>query len=135
MIVSMLLSAGAVSGGSPYVPTDAERARWTLQDMMSWKTALEAYKSDHGAYPDAADANAARAAVQPAYIAHLPMNDAWGRVYRFEKTTDGFRLISPGANGSFEPDTWTTGGKSDDFAADAVVTSSQRWWFRSWNFR
>jgi len=36
-----------------YMPTDAERARWTMFDMRSWKTAFDAYKMDHGAYPNA----------------------------------------------------------------------------------
>ena len=27
-----------------YNPTDVERARWTIADMLSWRTAIEALK-------------------------------------------------------------------------------------------
>jgi len=30
------------AGGTGYVPSDAERARWTMSDMRSWVIALSA---------------------------------------------------------------------------------------------
>ncbi|HYM61086.1 MAG TPA: type II secretion system protein GspG [Thermoanaerobaculia bacterium] len=118
----------------PYVPTDAERARWTMHDMRSWQIALGAYKLDHGSFPDAKTLEQARDAVQPVYIAHAPMHDAWGNAYRYESDAkDGFRIVSAGADGKFQPETWSTGGRTASWADDAVITGSGRWLFRMWD--
>jgi Type II secretion system (T2SS), protein G len=119
-----------------YMPTDIERARWTIADMLTWRTAIEAYATDHGVYPDAKTLEELRDAVQPLYIAHAPMHDAWGNPYRYERDDKiGFRLISAGADGAFDPSTWSTGGRTTSFNDDAVVTPRERWMFRYWDLR
>ena len=118
-----------------YVPTDAERARWTLQDMQSWRIALEAYKTDHKSYPAAATLQEAVAAIAPMYIRVAPVNDAWGRPYLYERTGEGFRLVSAGADGEFNRASWTTAAKDLAPEADAVISDAARFWFRSWEFR
>lgn len=119
-----------------YLPTDAERARWTLHDMMSWRIAIEAYATDFGGYPDVKTLEELRDAVQPRYIMTAPMHDAWGNAYRYERDAKvGYRLISAGADGAFVPETWSKGGRSASFSDDAVVTPKERFWFRSWEFR
>jgi hypothetical protein len=124
----------AAAADSPYVPSDAERARWTLQDMRSWRIALDAYKIDHKAYPAATTLDEARAAVQGIYIKSVPMHDAWGRPYLYEKTETGFRLVSAGADGKFDKSSWTTPGPQGSLHADAVMTEEGKFWFRSWSF-
>ena len=124
----------AVLAMAAYSPTDQDRARWTMSDMMSWRTALQAYASDHGVYPDAKNLNELRDAVQPVYIAHAPMVDAWGNAYRYELISPvQFRLVSSGSDGKFEPATWTAAAKGLPFDADAVVTNEGRWMYRAWN--
>lgn len=118
-----------------YNPSDAERARWTMSDMVSWKITIEAYAKDHGSYPEAATLEQLRDAVQPIYISHAPMVDAWGNPYRYERHATGFRVVSAGADGRFEAATWTTGAKKLPYDADAVVTNEGRWLFRSWEFQ
>jgi hypothetical protein len=119
-----------------YIPTDAERARWTMQDMMSWKTVFDAYKVDHKDYPVVKNAEEARAVGEPIYIRHAPMNDAWGRPYRIESDGKKFSIVSAGADGVFKPETWTTEAKTlSSFDDDAVVTNESRWWFRRWEFK
>src|ERR1044072_4104104 len=88
-----------------YNPTDADRARWTMGDMMSWRTAIEAYATDHHAYPDVPSIEQLRDAVQPIYLSHAPTIDAWGNAYKYEKTASGYRLVSAGADGKFAPAT------------------------------
>jgi type II secretion system (T2SS) protein G len=119
-----------------YMPTDIERARWTIADMLTLRTAIEAYATDHGVYPDVKTLEELRDAVQPLYIAHAPMHDAWGSPYRYERDDKiGFRLISAGADGAFDPSTWSTGGRTTSFNDDAVVTPRERWMFRYWDLR
>lgn len=131
----LLLLAVPVIAADPYCPTDAERARWTMHDMLSWKTVFDAYKSDHGQYPVVSTVEEARAAGEPVYIKHAPLNDAWGRPYRIESDGKTFRIISAGADGTFKPESWATGGQLDSFDDDAVVTNEGRWWFRRWEFK
>jgi Type II secretion system (T2SS), protein G len=133
---TFLLVATAAWAANPYMPTDAERARWTLDDMLSWRTAIEAYATDYGFYPDAKTLEELRADVQPRYILHAPMHDAWGNPFRYERDEKvGFRFISAGADGTFDPASWTVGGKRTSFDDDAVVTPKERFWFRWWDFQ
>jgi hypothetical protein len=118
----------------PYAPTDAERARWTMSDMLSWRTALEAYAQDHKTYPVAATLDELRKQVEGRYTMVAPARDAWGNAYRYERNGDGFRLVSAGADGRFDEATWATGGQAGSLAADAVVSDQGRWLFRSWSF-
>lgn len=125
----------ALFAADPYIPTDAERARWTMHDMQSWRIALDAYKLDHKLYPTAKTPEEARAAVEPIYIFHAPMTDAWGHTYQIESNRNGFRIISAGADGSFQPQTWSVGGRMSSFTADAVATNEGEWLFRFWEMR
>ena len=119
----------------PYVPTDAERARWTMYDLQSWRTSFDAYKLDHKVYPTAKTPEEARAAVEPMYILHAPVADAWGHAYQIKSNGTGFRVISAGADGTFQPETWSVGGRMSSFASDAVATNEGRWLFRFWEMR
>src|SRR5262249_7195971 len=120
-----------------YNPTDFDRARWTMDDMRSWRTAIYAYATDHGVYPEAKTLEELRDAVQPLYIAHAPMLDAWGNAYRYEPLDGGknFRMVSAGADGTFDPASWTTGGEQSSFHADAVITKEGRGLFRYWSLK
>ena len=135
LAIAVLLLASTALAADSYIPTDAERARWTMHDMMSWKTALDAYRTDHPAYPVMKTPEDARAAVEPVYIKHLPLTDAWGRPYRVESDGKTFKVVSSGADGTFKPETWSTPGQLDSFDDDAVVTNDAKWWFRRWQFK
>jgi type II secretory pathway pseudopilin PulG len=127
-----ILSVAALGA---YVPTNAERARWTMQDMMSWKMVFEAYRVDHKEYPHVTTVAEARAIAEPVYIKAAPLTDAWGNPYRVEADGKSFRLVSAGADGVFKPETWTTGGGLPSFNDDAVITNEGRWWFRRWELQ
>src|SRR3954466_10455814 len=104
----IVIAAFPLFAGDVYQPTDAERACWTSSDMNSWRIALAAYSSDHGSFPAAKTPEEARAAIEPMYIAHAPMHDAWGHPYHYELFgKNGYRLVSAGADGKFQPEGWS----------------------------
>jgi hypothetical protein len=128
LLIPILFLAAAT-----YHPTDAERARWTYFDMGSIATCLEAYASDHNAYPDVSDIDALRPLVQPLYVVNLPTHDAWGNPYRIESTAKGYRIISAGSDGKFDESTWTTAAKDLPTSADAVYENGK--FIRKWSFK
>ncbi len=133
MILGLILVTSAAFAASPYLPTDTERARWTMSDLQSWRIALEAYMVDHGTYPQAKTLDELRSAIEPLYIRHALMTDAWGNAYRYAPTADGTpRVISAGADGKFDEKSWATGGQMESYDDDAVMTPTARWMFRSW---
>lgn len=134
LVAVLCVTSASAWAASSYVPSDAERARWTMFDMHSWKIALSAYRSDHGVYPTAKTLDEARAAVEPMYIAHAPMTDAWGNPYRIESNATSFQVISAGADGVFERDLSKT-GVLPSFNDDAVATESGNWLVRRWNLK
>jgi hypothetical protein len=119
----------------PYVPTDLERARWTMGDMVSWRICFAAYKQDHGKYPEAKSAEEAKTAFEPVYIAHLPMTDTWGNAYAVDSNANSFTVVSAGADGKFDKQSWSTGGTLQSFDDDAVATNEGKWLFRHWNLK
>ena len=133
MLATLVTPLFAANG--PYTPTDAERARWTMGDMVSWRLCFAAYKQDHGKYPEVKSAEEAKAAFEPVYIAHLPMMDAWGRTFAVESNANGFTVVSAGADSKFDKRSWSTGGTLPSFDDDAVATSEGRWLFRHWNLK
>lgn len=137
MFAKRLLAALAASAltMAAYVPTDAERARWTMHDMMSWKIVFDAYRLDHKEYPHVSTLEEARAIGEPIYIKAAPMHDAWGNPYRIEADGKTFRIVSAGADGKFDPPTWSVPANALPYDADAVMTNEGRWLFRSWEVK
>jgi len=137
MFTKRLFAAALVSIATmgAYTPTDAERARWTMHDMMSWKIVFDAYYTDHKEYPHVGTVEEARAIGEPIYINAAPMHDAWGNPYRIESDGKTFRIVSAGSDGKFDPSTWGVTAKKLPFDADAVLTNEGRWLFRAWDFQ
>lgn len=129
-VVSPLFAADGL-----YVPTDAERARWTMSDMVSWRICFAAYKLDHGKYPEVKSPADAKAAFEPVYILHLPTMDAWGRPYAVASDASSFTVASAGADGKFDKQSWSVGAALESFDDDAVATQEGRWLFRHWTLK
>ena len=126
-IVTPLFAANGL-----YAPTDAERARWTMGDMESWRLCFAAYKQDHGKYPELKSVEDAKSAFEPIYISQLPMTDAWGRAYAVQANANSYTLASAGADGKFDKQSWLTGATLQSFDEDAVATNEGRWLLRHW---
>ena len=89
-IASMLTAVLAhADTRAPSPPTDAERARWTMSDMRSLATALEAYAKDRDSYPSGASFSVVVASIQPNYIRKAPTRDAWGHDFHYTAGPDG----------------------------------------------
>jgi hypothetical protein len=127
--------AAPLFAANPYAPTDTERARWTMGDMVSWRICFAAYKQDHGKYPEVKSAEEAKAAFEPIYVAHLPMTDAWGNAYAVQSDANSFTVVSAGSDGKFDKKSWSTGGTLQSFDEDAVATNEGRWLLRHWNMK
>jgi hypothetical protein len=136
-LIALMFAAIAmplISADGPYIPTNSERANWTMWDMRTWRTCFDAYASDHHQYPEVKSAEEARALFEPIYVLHLPMTDAWGRLYAVESDAKGYKVVSSGADGKFDRTTWSTGGELKSFDDDAVAAQDGRGLFRHWTF-
>ncbi len=93
---------------------ETSRAVRTLADLLVIRTALEQYATEHGTLP---------AALPP----DLPRNDAWG--HPFAVTIDAraktYRVVSAGADGTFDEKRWGETGESSDYARDAVLQNGE----------
>ena len=118
----------------PYLPTDAERARWTMSDLRSLATAVEAFAVDHKTYPSASNLEELIPLIQPSYIRKAPAADAWGHSFVYVRAADGesYRLVSAGSDGKTDPTSWETAGTLKSFDEDAVVDAGSL--TRPWPF-
>jgi hypothetical protein len=135
ILVFLALSfAASMSAVEPYLPTDAERARWTMSDLASWRICFEAYKMDYNHYP-AGTAEEIRAAIEPVYIYRLPVTDAWGHAYRVQSDGKSYRVVSAGSDGTFDESFWNKPAADLPFDADAVAAPDGQQLVRSWKYR
>lgn len=137
-VVALGVITGAAAGGArddTYLPSDAERARWTMSDMRTLAIALAAYHIDRKAYPGGASLADAIAAVEPIYVRKAPTRDAWGTPFRYLPAADGsgYMIVSAGADRVFEESPWDRPGESDDFADDVVLRDDRL--IRTWQYR
>lgn len=133
LLAVIALAAFPLLAADAYQPTDIERAGWTSSDMNSLRTALAAYHSDNGTFPDVKTMEEVRAAIEPKYIMHTAVHDAWGHPFHYElHGKDGYRLVSAGADGKFQPEGWSLTGRNPDLNVDAVATEEGRWLQLSW---
>lgn len=121
--------------GEPYVPTDAERARWTMADMRTLAIALSAFHTDNGRYPDGETLQAAIPDIEPSYVRKAPSRDAWGTPFKYvpDPGGSGYLLVSAGADLAFDASTWSTETKAASFGEDAVVRTGD--FTRVWVYR
>jgi Type II secretion system (T2SS), protein G len=139
VVAALTQTALPATEGSKYVPSDAERARWTMSDMRSLATAIEAFASDKNnkqhSYPNAATIEALIPLIQPTFMKKAPTSDAWGHTYAYVPAADGqsYRLVSGGSDGKTDPASWGTPGPLTTFDQDAVLESGSL--TRPWNFR
>ncbi|HEX4823729.1 MAG TPA: type II secretion system protein GspG [Candidatus Polarisedimenticolaceae bacterium] len=130
LILGLLLAAVP----QPSIPTDAERARWTMDDMRTLATAIEAYAVDHKTYPVGSSLAAIVATIEPIYVSKAPTRDAWGHDFLYTcKDGQAYTIVSTGADGVADPASWSRPAKLDAFTEDAVLTSGKM--DRSWAYR
>jgi type II secretory pathway pseudopilin PulG len=112
----------------PNLLTAMQRSRQkrTMADMRYVGTALEAYAADHQAYPQGDSLDAVRALLTPKYIKQVPTVDGWTHAYRYAPVTDGYRLVSAGADGVFDhPPAEYQKATTDSFNCDLVYANGE----------
>jgi hypothetical protein len=134
LIFMALVFAASVSAVEPYLPSDAERARWTMSDLLTWQICLDAYKTDYNHFPAGA-VDQVRTVLEPVYITHLPLTDAWGHPYRIESDGKSYRIVSAGSDGRFDETTWNEPAKHLPYDADAILASGTQGLTRAWKYR
>ena len=97
----------------------------TLMNMRSIRIAIEAYAIDHKAYPTTASLPELEKLVSPNYIRTISTKDAWGTELRYLPTPDGkaYRIVSAGADRTFDEASWGTPGLLTTPQEDAVLGS------------
>ncbi|MBN2431627.1 MAG: type II secretion system protein GspG [Acidobacteria bacterium] len=103
--VGLLMIIGIIAAISiPSLLEARERvsAKKTMGDMRQIVTAVEAYYTDQGRYPEAATIGELNKILQDdVYARNLPTLDAWGHPFVFESQPDGpgYCLLSIGSDG------------------------------------
>jgi uncharacterized protein len=97
--------------------------RGTMADMRTIAVALEAYATDHDAYP-LGDFASLKAVLEPTYIRELPKTDVWGHDYAYVVSSDRtrYRIVSAGGDSIFE---WDSRRITDEESPDELRISQK----------
>jgi general secretion pathway protein G len=114
VIVGVILVVVAIVGilaaiAIPNLLTAMQRSKQkrTMADLRTIAVAVEAYASDHNAYPDGKDLATLSGVLVPTYMRTVPVVDGWGHPMRYQSwSSDGQRIDvyavgSAGKDGSF----------------------------------
>lgn len=103
----------------------------SMADMRQIATAVQAYATDHNAYPKAASA----AELTPTYLKQVPALDGWGTPFKYEcwsstgsDACDMFAVASAGSDKTFADDSlqkYTTEMKTTNFNTDIVYVNDR----------
>ena len=131
LILAALVAATTISARAAE-PTDAQKATATMSAMRSIATAVEAYATDHNAYPTGNKIEDATAAVGTIYIRVMPEKDGWGTTFRYWSDGTKYRIVSCGSDAKCDESTWTDVSKDalPSYADDAVYQNGAflRFW-------
>lgn len=132
LILAALVAVTTISARAAGTTTDAEKAAATMSAMRSIATAVEAYATDHNAYPAGNKIEDATAAVGIIYIRVMPEKDAWGTTFCYWSDGSKYRIVSCGSDATCDESTW--GDVSTDplpsYSEDAVYQNGKflRFW-------
>ena len=105
------------------------RVRNTMSDMRALATAVEAYAVEYEGYPVVGNLRTLTNLVEPRFLPQgkTPRIDAWGTPYVFLCDGRSYRVVSAGADRTFEPSSTkldgATGGRTNDAARDLVYSN------------
>jgi hypothetical protein len=107
----------------------------SMADLRSIGTAVEAYATDHGAYPAATNIDELRPLITPVYMKYIPPNDGWGKPFIYESVhcadskCQRYYIASGGENLELERDSPSEYGTSpittSTFDADLVYSNGE----------
>jgi len=79
---------------------DKGKQKRTMADMRSISTGIETYAIENVNYPIAATNAALRSAIEPSYMARMPMSDGWSNPYQVDSTASAYTIYSQGKDGA-----------------------------------
>ena len=126
VVLSLALPLGADSGSCRRTLADRSMlCLSTLGSLRSLQMCVEAYAADHRVYPAAATMAELQHLIEPVYIAHTPLTDAWGTEFRYVVSADGksYRIVSAGSDRKFDEASWSASGLTSSSSDDAVLAS------------
>lgn len=99
----------------------------TLRDLEVLGIFLEGYRMKYGRYPAARTMAELEPMLFPEIASRVPKKDNWGTELRYVVSPDGksYRLISAGADATFEEASWTTKGWLASADDDAVLENGE----------
>ena len=131
LILAALVAATTISARAAE-PTDSQKADETMRAMRSVATAVEAYATDHNAYPVGNKIEDATAAVGVIYIRTMPEKDGWGTPFRYWSDGAKYSIVSCGADATCDEATWVNVSKDPlpSYTEDSVYQSGSflRFW-------
>jgi type II secretory pathway pseudopilin PulG len=102
IILIVAVVGGLVMEGWPG-SADARRYNRTENEIHAAAAAIEAWSADHQSqYPNVRSFAELEPLLEPAYTITLPLNDAWGHLYRYERAGRSFFIGSAGRDGLWE---------------------------------
>jgi type II secretory pathway pseudopilin PulG len=133
VIVFMVGIIAAIAIPNLITAIDRGKQKRTMADMRTIAAAMEAYATDHGAYPQARSVHDLQDVLAPTYVRVLPAQDAWLQDFRVrvwrgdERSTgpDSYAIVSAGKGGVFQFDDLSKyrSGPTTDFTADIVFAN------------
>ena len=103
--------------------------RNTMSDMRALATAVEAYAVEYEGYPVVGDLRTLTNLVEPRFLPQgkAPRIDAWGTPYVFLCDGNSYRVVSAGADRTFEPNSAKldspTAGRTNHAARDLIYSN------------
>ncbi len=100
-----------------------------MSEMRRLAISLEAYAVDYNSYPVATDVPALAKLIEPKYIGKAPLRDGWGTPFAYACDGERYRIVSAGADRSFEPDSTkldkTPDGEISSLARDLIYSNGR----------
>ena len=103
--------------------------RNTMSAMRALATAVEAYAVEYDGYPVVGDLRTLMNLIEPRFLPQgkAPRIDAWGTPYVFLCDGNSYRVVSAGADTTFEPNSAKldspTAGRTNDAARDLIYSN------------
>jgi hypothetical protein len=108
---------------------DPEELTKTMSDMRRLGVGLEAYAVEYNRYPVVPDVPALARFLEPTYIESAPLVDGWGTLFAFVCDGNHYRIVSAGADRTFEPDSTKLdskpAGTTDSLARDLIFSDGR----------
>src|SRR5436305_9644491 len=108
IVVAIIGILAAIAIPNLLTAMQRSKQKRTIADMRAVGTAVEAYKADNNAYPNASSIEALDPLISPKYMNKLPGRDGWGHPLMYfcykqeEGRCAGYVLGSGGKDGMFE---------------------------------